>query len=86
MSLDATLDGIYGQIDFLMTEGRFEEIDGTLSSLKVGDIGIDLCLGYLTATLPAKSKLPSRRDFYSRAKEYALEYGFDEPGLFDGLE
>lgn len=58
--LDATLDRIYALADEAMTAGRFGILDKFLKDLPVQTTPTDCLLGWLTATLPGKSKLPSR--------------------------
>lgn len=72
-----TIDIIARLIDLCLLCGRFGEVDeicfDKLPSLET-------TLTILTATLPAKSELPKREQFFERA---TWKYG---PELFEGLE
>lgn len=84
------LDTIYDTADRLMRYGQFTELDARLRNLNVRNMNEEEILGWLTATLPAKSKLKERPEFY----KYAFEVIWDRGGrsfpeleeLFKGLE
>lgn len=67
-----------------MINGNFSDIDCWLDemskSILVLGIPTDIFLGILTATLPAKSKLPNRNSFTKVVKKYCDEE------LLQGLE
>lgn len=77
---------IYDYIDRLFRDGEFEYCDSLLKSVIVENLDSDLIMGYLTATLPAKGKLPSRKDFLKRAKMEIKKRGEDSEDLWWGLE
>lgn len=80
------LDQIYQKIDDLMRQHRLAELDAFLDSIDVGATATDLLLGYLTASLPVKSRLPSRSKLVSAVEgelQKRKEWG---PGLLAGLE
>lgn len=83
-NIDNVLDAIYDTIDTEMTNGNFSDIDCWLDemfkSILVLGIPTDIFLGILTATLPAKSKLPNRNSFTKVVKKYCDEE------LLQGLE
>jgi hypothetical protein len=82
---DAALDLLYDGIDEKLRNGAFEEVDSQLSNLRAADFSCDILLGLLTATLPAKAKLP-HRDTVLRSVESTLrERGEYEEGLLTGL-
>ena len=59
--LSKELDNIYDTIDYLMKENNIEELDKLLKNSYYYCHDVDLLLGYLTASLPMKSKLQSRK-------------------------
>jgi hypothetical protein len=83
---DAALDVVYESVDQLMRTGRFDELDEIVKHLQVVDFSRDLLLGILTATLPAKSRLPSRTELFRHAEKALRERGEYEEGLLIGLE
>lgn len=80
---DKEIDDIYDLFDFLMKKGKWELLDGMLSEIlqRVWRTEIDMLLTYLTATLPAKSKLPSRTKLVNECKRW-----FPDNELWKGLE
>lgn len=85
-STDAALDLLYDNFDAMMRDGRFCELDALLRAERANDYRLDLLLGILTATLPGKSKLPSRGKFLKDAENVLRERGEYEEGLLTGLE
>ena len=59
-TVDAALDRIHALADEAMAAGRFGILDKFLKELPIAATPTDCLLGWLTATLPAKSNLPSR--------------------------
>jgi hypothetical protein len=84
--IDAALDLIYEKIDSLLRGGDFAEVDSILSRVETKSLSVDLLLGLLTSTLPARTKLPSRREFFARVEGEITERGELEDGLLTGLE
>jgi len=84
--IDAALDLIYDKIDALMTEGHFEEISTLLQNLHLKSLSVDLPLGLLTSTLPARTKIPCRGDFFRAVESEINRRGEWENGLLTGLE
>jgi hypothetical protein len=80
---DKKLDEIYGVVDVLMCEGHWGFLDEFLENLivRAWRTDIDELLAYATATLPGKSKIPSRAAFVSHCKRL-----FPEKGLWQGLD
>ncbi len=85
-STDAQLDIIFGWADSMMTRGRFEDLDAAIAAYRPQEMATDILLGILTATLPGRSKLPSRAKFYDDVERLVNERGENEPGLLDGLK
>ncbi len=83
---DAALDILYDKIDGLLRSERFDEVDQLLSNIDVDDLSPDLLLGILTASLPAKSKLPSRTVFFEKVETSLKDRGIWEDNLLVGLE
>ena len=80
------MDLIYDRVDELMREGRFQILDEILSHIRVNKMTVDVLLGLLTATLPAKKKLPSRPSFFREAERSIKDRGELEEGLLTGLD
>jgi hypothetical protein len=78
-SIDKRLDALFAWADRLMWANRPQDIDAVLRKLKSKDL--DILLGFLTATLPMKRKLPGRRRIYDMAK--AID---SDPAMLAGLE
>jgi len=83
---DAALDLIYDQIDTLLRSGDLPRIDAVLQRADVNSLSTDLLLGLLTATLPARTRLASRRGFFNRVEAVLRKRGDWEDGLLNGLE
>ena len=84
--IEAALDLLYDQIDGMLKAEKFKEVDIILLGLDVPSISLNLLLGFLTATLPARSKLRSRRWFFERVEAALRERGELEENLLVGLE
>lgn len=82
----ASLATIYRRVDELMREGMLKDLDDEITSVRAEDIGTDVLLGLLTATLPAKRKLPSRPQLFRNTLRLLKTRGDFEPGVLDGLE
>jgi hypothetical protein len=83
---DAALDLIYDKIDKMLTEGQFSLIDSVLNDLDVEIHSVDILLGLLTSTLPAKTKLQGRKAFFLAVEQDIKRRGEWEEGLLTGLE
>jgi len=66
--IDCELDKINDDFDGLFLEGNINEVNDFLKDVDIKNVETDLLLSYLTATLPAKSKLPYRNDFYIKVE------------------
>ncbi|MBC7818835.1 MAG: hypothetical protein IAG10_18245 [Planctomycetaceae bacterium] len=84
--VDAALDVIFARVDEMFRQGLFSECDALLRRIPAGDYSTDVLLGLLTATLPAKSCLQARPDFYLRTEAEIQRRGEMEPGLLTGLD
>lgn len=80
------LDEIYSWADELMRAGRFQYLDAAIAAFHPEEMTTNNLLGVLTATLPAKSKLPARKAFYHDVERILTARGEMEPGLLAGLE
>lgn len=78
-TIDDRLDAIFAWADRLMWADQAEKMDEVLRRLKSSDL--DILLGFLTATIPMKARLPHRRRLYEMA--VAIEPG---PRELIGLE
>ncbi len=84
--LRSSLALIYRRIDEMMRLGMIALIDEELCSVGEAEIGSDVLLGLLTATLPVKSQLPSRPTLFKKTKRVLKSRGHYEPGILDGLK
>lgn len=84
--IDAALDVLYDRVDGLLRGKQFVAVDDLLQHLRVNALSVDVLIGLLTSTLPARSKLPSRAKFYSEAEASIRQRGEWEEGLLTGLE
>jgi hypothetical protein len=82
----AELDSIYQWADGLMKAGRLQYLDAAISAFHPEDMTTDNLLGVLTATLPVRSSLPSRKAFYQAVERILTYRGEMGPGLLNGLE
>jgi len=83
---DAALDLLYDSVDEMLRSAKYSEIDSLLHDTVVHECSTDILLGLLTATLPARSKLTCRKEFFAdtdRVLKCRPEY---EKGLLTGLE
>ena len=84
--IDAALDVLYDRMDALLKAKQFAAMDALLQQANVDSLSIDVLLGLLTASLPARSQLPARSKLYSEAETSIKRRGEWEDGLLDGLE
>ncbi len=64
--IDAGLDLVMDGIDRLLSRGEVEKLNPLLRDMNVARLGSTIAVGVLTATLPVKQQLRSRRDFLTR--------------------
>ena len=83
---DAALDLIYDSIDDLMRNEEFPRLDSILARISITDLSTDILLGILTATLPAKSRLPARAELFNAIEQTIQQRGEYEEGLLIGLQ
>jgi hypothetical protein len=83
---DAALDLIYDWVDEMLRNEKMVELDSALTKLSVADLSTDLLLGVLTATLPARNRLPSRSRLFAEIEKAIRNRGEYEEGLLTGLE
>ena len=82
---DAALDLLYDAIDECLTAGRFSELASCLRGIQPASLSLDLLLGILTVTLPAKSRLPTREAFKDKVERVLRQRGEWEVGILTGL-
>ncbi len=83
--LRGSLGLIYQRVDEMMRFGMIDLLEEELASIRAESVGSDVLLGLLTATLPVKSQLPSRRALFKATKRLLKSRGHYEPGILDGL-
>jgi hypothetical protein len=84
--IDAALDVLYDRMDDLLKTKQFAAMDVLLQQAKADSISVDIILGLLTASLPARTKLSARPKFYAEAEKSIRNRGAWEKGLLAGLE
>lgn len=85
MATDRRLDEIYDSIDDKLCAGDFEAVDIFLRQTDVSKLDLDELLGYLTATFPAKNKLPFRHAFYESVVQITRAHGQYRENMFNDL-
>ena len=84
--IDSALDVLYDRVDAFLKQGNFADLDAVFNQTSAKPLSLDIILGLLTASLPAKSKLPARSSFYTEAEATVKQRGEWVEGLFAGLE
>lgn len=85
-TIDSKLDKIYDKIDEMFKDTNFGLCDLTLETLNLSLLSTDEMLGYLTATLPASSKLNYRKTFFESVEQELKSRKEYYPELLSGLE
>lgn len=83
--IDAALDLVYDQVDEMMLASKFDELNQVIDALDTDGLSLDIILGVLTITLPAKSKLTARAKFFDAAKQTLMIREEYREGLLNGL-
>lgn len=85
MSIDSDLDRVFDRIDAMMRDGKFRLLNELIENINAEDLPIDMLLGILTATLPARSKLPARAKLLDDTRETLTRRGEYKPAVLAGL-
>lgn len=87
MTRNERMDLIYESVEHLMRDGLMRKIDALLQGVlaRIGRRDTDDILAYLTATLPVKSRLPSRVKLLDAAARVFMDRGEDADALLKGL-
>jgi len=83
---DASLDIIYDRIDEMLLAGEFDQVDRLLVDTSPNTLSVDLLLGVLTVTLPARKRLANRAAFFALVEQTLRERGALKESLLVGLE
>lgn len=83
---DAALDIVFDQIDEMLLAGKFKKVNQLLVDTETDNYSVELLLGILTATLPAKNQLQDRAEFYKRTARTLHSRGELQEGLLVGLD
>jgi hypothetical protein len=83
---DAALDIVFDQIDEMLLASEFSRVDRLLAEIAPENLSVDLLLGLLTVTLPAKSQLSNRKSFFERVDQSLRDRGEARYGLLVGLD
>jgi hypothetical protein len=84
--IDAALDMIYDRIDAFLVSCNFQEVDLILRDVNPQGLSVDILLGLLTCTLPARTKLSRRAAFFVLVEQEIRRRGEWEVDLLTGLE
>jgi hypothetical protein len=84
--IDAALDLIYDRADEMLLAGELEALDALIEGLDVEQLSVDVLLGVLTITLPAKDKLTTRKEFFESVQRSLTDRGEYKEGLLTGLK
>ncbi len=66
MTTDKQLDELHNKIDGLLVGLEFDKVGKLLEKVSIVRTTTDMLLGYLTATLPARSRIVGRQGFADR--------------------
>lgn len=83
MNRNKRIDLIFNLFDDLMREGKFETID-ILLELILNQLNVDDYLSLLNITIPAKNKLPTRKQMLSSYINLCKSENLKE-GMWTGL-
>jgi len=84
--IDAALDLIYQNVEVYLQEGRLDDLDRVLSQIPKKGVSLDTLITLLTATLPVRGKLKTRKQLFDAAAKVARESGAWDDTLLAGLE
>jgi len=82
---DSALDLIYDRVDELLHGAEWPACAAILDGVNVSECSTDILLALLTATLPAKGRIPSRGGFFERVGRELRVRGEHEGRLLAGL-
>ena len=83
---DAALDLIFDQIDEMLLGDESDRVDAILSEIAPDTFSVDLLVGLLTVTLPAKKLLFNRSAFFTKVEQSLRERGKLDDRLLVGLD
>jgi hypothetical protein len=77
MTIEEELDKVYDEIDDLMMDEKYSEIDAIIEAIDVHSLNPTLVLAYVVLTRGAESKLKHRRAFIKKALDAGnLQYKY----------
>ena len=85
-SREEILDDTFGTLDDWLCNGDFDLCSAFLDGSDVDELGTAVLLTILTATLPAKKKLPGRAAFFRRVRSTLQRRCGDAKSLLTGLK
>ena len=80
------VDKILDYVDDLFRSGQFKIYDQQLRGLDVAELSDDEIITHLTISARAKDNLPSRQDFYNRARQELVNRRRRTSDLLKGLD
>ena len=66
---EAEIDAVLDEVDKLMWSGKFGELNRTIARVAIDEHRVGALVCWLTATLPAKTRLPVRERLIDRARQ-----------------
>ena len=63
------LNRVFRELDGLLQDGKFEEVDDILAVVDIDNLPPTVVLGYLTITIPASKELKNRHSYFLKARE-----------------
>jgi hypothetical protein len=85
-AITAAIKLLYGRFNEILHSGDFQKCDRVLSMIDLNRLRPELWVALLTITLPARSKLPSRRLQVNQIRDKLSQVGEDADAILVGLE
>lgn len=80
LNVDFSIDMVFDHINNLLLEKNFKEVNRILEDINIEQLQSFALLAFLTITIAAKDKLPSREVYYNSLQDIL------SPNLLKGLE
>jgi hypothetical protein len=82
---DAAMDLVFDRIDEMLTANQFRDVNSILDAVTTGDWSLTMLMGFLSITLSAADRLPSRPAFFDRVWKTCTSMGKNPEKLLGGL-
>lgn len=84
--LESAIDLIHDRVDEMFRAGQFHQCNEMVKSLCPQALSTDMIFSVLVATLPTKSKLEARTEFFQKAEKAVSQRPEWKPGMLDNLK